>query len=349
MSRLLAFASVLTLAACGAPDPEAPAGSGAPAVRATPALFTPQQIEQATIAAQSAPAAPTAPPAEGAAPAPARPDAGLIRLQILLDRTAFSPGIIDGLPGENTRQAIAAFREANHLGDGDAADQALLDRLAQADAGPVMTAYVLTAADVAGPFSPPPPEDVAAQARTGANYSSPRERLAERFHVTEELLQALNPAATFRAGERIVVPAVSQRSLAEVTRIVVDKDERSVRAFDASGTLVAFYPATIGSSDMPTPSGTLRVLGVANEPDYAYDPAKLSYAKGTERVVVPAGPNNPVGSVWIDLSKDTYGIHGTPEPSKIAKTASHGCVRLTNWDVEELAAAVKPGVQVRFV
>ena len=124
---------------------------------------------------------------------------------------------------------------------------------------------------------------------------------------------------------------------------------RRSTAFDASGRLLAFYPATIGSSERPAPSGTLRVLGVANEPDYTYDPAKLSYDRGDEKIVVPAGPNNPVGSVWIELSRDSYGIHGSPDPSKIAKTASNGCIRLTNWDAEQLAAAVKPGVEVRFI
>ena len=116
-----------------------------------------------------------------------------------------------------------------------------------------------------------------------------------------------------------------------------------------AGRLVAFYPATIGSAERPVPSGVLRVEGVANEPDYTYDPARLSYDRGDEKVVVPAGPNNPVGSVWIELSRDSYGIHGSPDPSKIAKTASNGCVRLTNWDAEQLAAAVKPGVEVQFV
>ena len=137
--------------------------------------------------------------------------------------------------------------------------------------------------------------------------------------------------------------------LPAVARIEVDKREKAVKAFDASGALIAFYPATIGSGDNRSPSGNLTVVGVANEPDYLYDPARLSYGPGGKKVSVPAGPNNPVGTVWIDLSRDTYGIHGTPDPSKIGKTASHGCVRLTNWDAEHLAAAVKPGVPVKFV
>lgn len=347
LTALAAPAVLLALSACGAPDPaEAPP----PAAHAPRPLLTAEQIETATPAPPAPPATAPADTPASTPPAAYAPDPGLVRLQILLDRSPFSPGVIDGLAGENTRQAIAAWRKAEGLGEADAADAELLQRLAAADTAPVMTTYTLTAADLAGPFSPPPGADLAAQAAAGANYSSARERLAERFHLTEALLQGLNPGVDFRrAGQTIVVPAVADRPLGEVARIVVDKAERSARAFDASGRLLAFYPATIGSSERPAPSGTLRVLGVANEPDYTYDPAKLSYDRGDEKVVVPAGPNNPVGSVWIELSRDSYGIHGSPDPSKIAKTASNGCIRLTNWDAEQLAAAVRPGVEVRFL
>jgi lipoprotein-anchoring transpeptidase ErfK/SrfK len=339
-----ASALALTLAACGAPDPEpaepAPAPAPAPATAA-------DALDVAAIETAAPPA--TWAPATAPADAPVHPDPGLIRLQILLDRSAFSPGVIDGLPGDNTRRAVAAWREAAGL-SGDAPDAAMIEALVQAHGGPVLRRVVLTPADVAGPFDPPAGEDLSETARNGVGFTSALERIAERFHVAEALLQALNPGVDFRrAGVEIVVPAVSDAALPAVARIVVDKSETSLRAFDADGRLVAFYPATIGSAQRPAPSGTLRVLGVAPEPDYTYDPAKLSYDRGDRRVVVPPGPNNPVGTVWIDLSADSYGIHGTPDPSKVAKTASNGCVRLTNWDAEQLAAAVKPGVTVRFV
>ncbi len=341
---ILVSAGLLALAACSAPAPAPAERSTAPAA---PPLLTAAQIE-AGVPTDAAPA-PTA-PVEGAPPPAYAPDAGMVRLQILLDRSRFSPGVIDGLGGENTRQAIAAWRKANGLGEVGAAEAALLQSLAAADAGPVMAQYTLSAADIAGPFSPPAGDDLAATARAGTNFTSALERLAERFHVTEALLQGLNPGVDFRrAGQTLVVPAVNDAPLTGVARIVIDKTERSARAFDASGALLAFYPATIGSSERPAPSGTVTVVGVAPEPDYTYDPQRVSYDRGDERVVVPAGPNNPVGTVWIDLSRDTYGIHGSPDPSKIGKTASNGCVRLTNWDAEQLAAGVRPGVVVRFV
>lgn len=338
---LLLSASALSLVACG-DGADRSATSGAGQVEAAASNPLREAIEAVTTV--------TAPAAADASTGPTPSDPALVRIQILLDRSTFSPGLIDGLDGDNVRQAAAAFRKAHDLGDGDALDAALLQALTAADRGPATTTYRLTQADVSGPFSPPPSEDLAAQARDGVQYSTPLEKLAERFHVSEALLQALNPGADFtRVGQTLIVPAVSDAPLAEVARIEVNKAERSLSAFDAGGTLIAYYPATIGSGDNPTPSGDLTVNGVARAPDYTYDPAKLSYGPGGAKVVVPAGPNNPVGVVWIDLSRESYGIHGTPDPAKVGKTASHGCVRLTNWDAQQLAAAVKPGVEVKFI
>jgi len=364
---LLAALPLLVATACGERRPQSPADapdtSGASA-----AAQLRQSIETATFSPPapdssstgqppvSGPVTPTSPtdqpgPVGRVLPDDARPDPTLVRVQVLLDRTRFSPGIIDGLGGQNTRQAIAAFETANGLTVDGELDPAVFERLTSGDSGRVLIDYTITAADVAGPFIGTVPSDLEAMARLETvGYADAREALAEKFHMTEALLDALNPGADFtRAGQPLVVAQTGPKSLqGEVSRIVVNKAEQSVRAFAADGTLLAFYPATIGSSEMPSPSGSYTVRAIAPEPNYTYDPSRVSYGKGGGKVVVPAGPNNPVGSVWIDLSRDTYGIHGTPEPEKIGKTASSGCVRLTNWDVEQLAGAVKAGVAVRF-
>lgn len=329
-----AFLAIGLLAACG--DDRRDAASR-PGEAASPASPPRQAIETAA-------ALPAVLPGSGA------PDAALVRLQILLDRTPFSPGEIDGLDGSNLRRAVSAYRQAHGMGGSEVADDALLQALARADGRAVTAVHTLTEADVAGPFSPPPGDDLQAQTRNGVNYTSTLERLAERFHASPGLLQTLNPGVAFdRAGQTIVVPVIDADPLPPVARIEIDGRAHRLTAYGEDGAVVAVLPATVGSSDNPSPRGQLTVNGVARAPDYVYDPKKLSYGPGGPRVVVPAGPNNPVGAVWIDLSRDSYGIHGTPEPSRVGKTASHGCVRLTNWDAQRLAAAVKPGVRVRFV
>ncbi len=270
----------------------------------------------------------------------------------MLDRAGFSPGVIDGHYGENVGLALAAFARARDLPFDGRPTPELWDALvAEAGAAPAMVAYTLTEADVAGPFSPSIPEDMAAKAELPRlAYTGPAEAMAERFHMDEDLLAALNPGVEFRAGAVVQVARPGRAPLAgPVARIVVDKAAKAVRVYDAADRLLAFYPATVGSQAMPTPAGVLEVVAVAPAPTYHYDPARLSHAEGDRALTIAAGPNNPVGSRWIDLSRETYGIHGTPDPSLVGKTASHGCVRLTNWDVEHLAEAVEPGVRVEFV
>lgn len=370
--RVAPLSLLALLAACGAPAPQE-AAQPQPAPIATPALpmaagLSRQGIEAATFEAQaspppasaapSTPAAPAASPTAAipqhpagrdAAPATPAPSAPLIRAQILLDRSPFSPGAIDGLDGENLRQAVAAFEAAHDLTVDGQLDAEVFGRLAT-DSRPVLTDYVITPQDLAGPYIGTLPEDLEGKAKLPAlGYATLKEALAERFHMTEALFDALNPGVDLtRAGQTVVVPAVATTPLAEVARIEVDKTSSRVTAFDRSGGIVAVYPATIGSSDRPAPTGNLRVMGVANAPDYTYDPSRVTYGDGKQKLVIAAGPNNPVGVVWIDLSRDTYGIHGTPDPELIGKTASNGCVRLTNWDALQLAAAVKPGVEVIF-
>jgi lipoprotein-anchoring transpeptidase ErfK/SrfK len=276
----------------------------------------------------------------------------ILKAQVLLDRAGASPGVIDAYYGANVAKAIAAVETVLGLTVDGALDRQVWEALGGDDAPQALVEYAITAEDMSYPFLPSIPADFAEQAKLPAlGYTSPEEMFGERFHMDVKLLRALNPAADFRrVGETIWVAAIEgEPVVGTIAHIVADKGQRQVRAYDGQNRLVVAYPATIGSSDNPSPTGEHVVEGIAKEPVYYYDPANFVQGDNTTKLELPPGPNNPVGTVWIDLSEPSYGIHGTPEPAKIDKTGSHGCVRLTNWDAEELAALVQPGVLVTFI
>jgi lipoprotein-anchoring transpeptidase ErfK/SrfK len=274
----------------------------------------------------------------------------VLTAQVLLDRSRFSPGVIDGYMGENTRRAIRAFQRANAMNVTGNVSGELLKKLSDGDSDSLMQTYTISEDDVNGPFVDVPSSMTEMAKMDNLAYETPLELLGEKFHMDREFLQALNPGADFgKAGTKIVVVAPGDETLSgKVARIEIDKAGESVRAYSEDGKLLARYPATIGSSTFPSPSGSMEVKAVAPEPKYYFDPEGRDWGPD-EQLTIAAGPNNPIGGTWIDLSKEGYGIHGSPDPQMVGKRTSHGCVRLTNWDAEELGAAVNTGATVKFV
>ncbi|WP_298240211.1 L,D-transpeptidase family protein [uncultured Bradyrhizobium sp.] len=276
------------------------------------------------------------------------PDPAIVRLQVVLDRAGSSPGVIDGLYGENVSKAIAGYEAMNGVSSDGKLDPDLTNTL-DSDKTPIVKSYTITADDAAG-LVDRIPDDYGEKAKMPTmGYTSVAEKLAERFHMTVTLLQKLNPGSDFAPGKTVQVVDPGPPRQGKVKRIVVSKKAGQVRAYDEAGKLIAVYPATVGSKDNPSPKGTHKVKGVSWMPVYRYDP-KVNFKQGKNNrvLIVPKGPNGPVGSVWIDLTEPTYGIHGTPDPELIDKGASHGCVRLTNWDAEELARMARFGTIVKF-
>lgn len=276
----------------------------------------------------------------------------LVKVETLLDRAHFSPGAIDGRPSANLHRALAAYTDVHGLATNGMLSTEVFNALTSADKAPVTQEYKITHRDERGPFIKFLPRDFTALARfKHLGYRGPEQELADRFHMSEGLLRSLNPNTDFsKAGTTVLVLRPSSGELGDrVARVEVDRSTSQVLVYNETGTVIGVFPATTGSTELSAPNSRRSVKSVTFNPDYVYDPRQPGSRKPTGKLTIWSGPNSPFGTAWIALTKETCGIHGSPDPSLVGKRASQGCVRLTNWDVTTLAHAVRKGTPVIFV
>ncbi|GAA0797058.1 L,D-transpeptidase family protein [Psychrobacter piscatorii] len=267
------------------------------------------------------------------------------KLQALLNWNHSGVGAVDGYWGKNTRKAMQAFQKAQGLPVTEAVNEETwkaLTKNSTLTSQPVLVSYQLTDADVNVKTTQIPASAEAKAKLDGMYYESVLEALGEKFHISRDYLKSLNPNASFKSGETIIVYNPGNPNTTPVSRVVADKNTQTLYAYDDSDNLVASYPTTVGSTATPSPTGTHKVKVKIHEPNYTYT------SDNGKKSIIPPGPNNPVGVVWIGLSKPSYGIHGSPDPERISRQASAGCVRLTNWDALSLLGVIKNDATVEF-
>jgi hypothetical protein len=283
----------------------------------------------------------------------------VLKTQVYLDRLHFSVGALDGRWGRNSAITLWWYQRSRGINAAEpgALDEATFRSLAAANAGaPALVQHKLSDEDLKGPFVSIP-EDVYEKERLDCLcYESVQEKLAEMFHTTQEFLDDLNPDVKFsdlQAGDTIWVPNVRApltQDQPDIARVVVSIRGNTFNAFDAAGNLIFHAPTTLGSGYDPSPNEGTEAVKIVFDPHFHYQPTLFHEVPDSDpEAQLSPGPNSPVGVVWIALKKPHFGIHGTSDPESIGYASSHGCVRLTNWDAQEVGHRIAPNVPVEFL